>query len=476
MSVNSKHVDLRTLVMSARHTRVLWDHVVYCSQYIQRVLMRSRCCTVRSTYKSSHEITCLLFEQTYKSSMRSLVVLFADIQEFSWDHVVCLFYESRCLVPKFNEFSWDHLFTVRRHSRVLWDHVVYCSNSTYKSSHEITLLYCSQYIQRVLWDHVVYCSNRHSRVLWDHVVYCSQYIQRVLMRSRCCTVHSTFKSSMRSRCLLFADIQEFYEITLFTVRTVHTRVSMRSRCLLFTDIQEFYEITLFTVHRHSRVLMRSRCLLFADSKSSMWSRCLLELLEICLRQYIQRVLMRSRCCTVRSTYKSSHEITLFTVHRHSRVLWDHVVYCSQTFKSSMRSRCLLFNSTYNEFSWDHVVVLFTVHSTSSHEITLLYCSVNNISRVLEIMSANSKHVDLIELLNVCETYNVISWDHVVYCSQTFKSSMRSRCLLFADIQEFYEITLFTVHRHSRVLWDHVVYCSNRHSRVLWDHVVYCSRQ
>ena len=190
---------------------------------------------------------------------------------------------------------------------------------------------------------LIYRRYKYNMFVWDDDIVMSAESQ-------------TFKSSVRSHCLLFTDIQEFYEITLFTVRR-HSRVlwdhivycsqtfksSMRSHCLLFADIQEFYEITLFTVRRLSRVLwdhivycsqtfkssMRSRCLLFADFKSSMRSR-----------SQTFNSSMRSRCLLF-ADIQEFCEITLFTVHRHTIVLWDHVVYCSQTYKSSMRSRCLL---------------------------------------------------------------------------------------------------------------------------------------
>ena len=192
----------------------------------ERDLMRSRCCTVR----------------TVNCSQRVLM-------------------RSRCCTvhSTFNEFSWDHvvvLFTV--HSRVLMRSRCLCLRTVNKSSHEITLLYCSQYIQEFSWDHVVVLFNStFNEFSWDHVVVLfEQYIQRVLMRSL---------------------------VVLFAV--------------------------------HSRVLWDHVVYCSQTFKSSMRSRCLLFPVH-------SRVLMRSRCCTVRSTFKSSHEITL--------------LYCS--------------NSTYNEFS------------------------------------------------------------------------------------------------------------------------------
>ena len=68
-----------------------------------------------------------------------------------------------------------------------------------------------------------------------------------------------------------------------------------------------------------------------------------------------------------------YEITLFTVFRHSRVLWDHVVYCLQTFKSSMRSCCLLFTDI-QEF----------------YEITLLDDTKTNQQKIQETLQIASK--------------------------------------------------------------------------------------
>ena len=240
-------------LLFAVHTRVLWDHVVYCSQTYNEFSWDHVVVLFAVHTTSSHEITLNVLFAVHTTSSHEIMLLYCSnstYNEFSWDHVECTVHrhtrvlwdhvvycsqniqewshEITCCTVRTvnNEFSWDHvvvLFAVHttssheitcllsaRHSRT-WSHeitLLYCSNSTYKSSHEITLYVCSM--------NSTVCNNEFS---WDHLLYCSQYIQRVLMRSRCCTVHSKFNEfSWDHVVVLFADIQEFYEITLFTVR------------------------------------------------------------------------------------------------------------------------------------------------------------------------------------------------------------------------------------------------------------------
>ena len=190
-----------------------------------RVLMRSRCCTVRTVNKwshrtlvvlftvhstSSHRDSCLCLQNSKQRDLIELLTCLWTVNNVLWSHRTL---EMSATFK--NVISWDHLLSVRRHTRVLWDHVVYCSNrhsrvlwdhvvycsQTYKSSHEITCLLFTVH-SRVLMRSLVYCSNRHSRVLWDHVVYCSQ-TYKSSHEITLFTVSQTVKSSMRSRCLLW---------------------------------------------------------------------------------------------------------------------------------------------------------------------------------------------------------------------------------------------------------------------------------